>query len=285
MKSKPAFFINLRVPSGALDVNLSPDKREIALANESNIIELFKVKLDAIYAPSRNSFTLPSTSFNSNSMQPSAFSYTSPSTISHGAIFALDRSALAVSSEKQLDDSSEVQWLTPDESQLLDAIAQSQRTDGSAAGASKRPSSDNETSYDDDDDTSALKRTRVVVDEDIIELQETPSSNQRLQQADQEHQAVLWNIDSKGIIAASSRHRQQDDNRIIASSSSVDNATPVSEESIFSAEDKLNRRVAKDDFTSMRIIGQFNLGFIIVELRGDLFILDQHACDEKFRSA
>lgn len=34
----------------------------------------------------------------------------------------------------------------------------------------------------------------------------------------------------------------------------------------------------------MRIIGQFNLGFIIAELRGDLFILDQHACDEKYRS-
>lgn len=33
----------------------------------------------------------------------------------------------------------------------------------------------------------------------------------------------------------------------------------------------------------MRIIGQFNLGFIIVWLRGDLYILDQHACDEKYR--
>ena len=37
------------------------------------------------------------------------------------------------------------------------------------------------------------------------------------------------------------------------------------------------------DFRAMRVIGQFNLGFIIAELRGDLFILDQHACDEKFR--
>ena len=37
------------------------------------------------------------------------------------------------------------------------------------------------------------------------------------------------------------------------------------------------------DFLQMKIIGQFNLGFIIAELRGDLYILDQHACDEKFR--
>lgn len=35
----------------------------------------------------------------------------------------------------------------------------------------------------------------------------------------------------------------------------------------------------------MRILGQFNLGFVIAELDGDLYILDQHACDEKYRLA
>jgi len=33
----------------------------------------------------------------------------------------------------------------------------------------------------------------------------------------------------------------------------------------------------------MRIIGQFNLGFIIAYLDDDLYILDQHACDEKYK--
>lgn len=33
----------------------------------------------------------------------------------------------------------------------------------------------------------------------------------------------------------------------------------------------------------MNIIGQFNLGFIIARLNDDLFIIDQHATDEKFR--
>lgn len=33
----------------------------------------------------------------------------------------------------------------------------------------------------------------------------------------------------------------------------------------------------------MEIIGQFNLGFIIARLNNDLFIIDQHASDEKFR--
>ena len=32
----------------------------------------------------------------------------------------------------------------------------------------------------------------------------------------------------------------------------------------------------------MEILGQFNLGFIIAKLDNDLFIIDQHASDEKF---
>lgn len=33
----------------------------------------------------------------------------------------------------------------------------------------------------------------------------------------------------------------------------------------------------KADFAAMSAVGQFNLGFIIARLRGDLFIVDQHA--------
>ncbi|KXS17799.1 hypothetical protein M427DRAFT_54388 [Gonapodya prolifera JEL478] len=63
------------------------------------------------------------------------------------------------------------------------------------------------------------------------------------------------------------------------------------------AEEILTRIVAKNDFDRMAVIGQFNLGFILVKLskpvefrsrneKGkselDLFIVDQHASDEKF---
>ena len=35
-------------------------------------------------------------------------------------------------------------------------------------------------------------------------------------------------------------------------------------------------------FKKMEILGQFNLGFIITKLGDDLFIVDQHATDEKY---
>lgn len=48
------------------------------------------------------------------------------------------------------------------------------------------------------------------------------------------------------------------------------------------AEAELEREISKDMFAKMEIIGQFNLGFVIVRLDDDLFIIDQHASDEKF---
>ncbi|KAL1423400.1 hypothetical protein MTO96_021155 [Rhipicephalus appendiculatus] len=48
------------------------------------------------------------------------------------------------------------------------------------------------------------------------------------------------------------------------------------------AENELSKQISKDMFAEMNIIGQFNLGFIITQLGEDLFIIDQHAADEKY---
>ncbi|XP_072947255.1 mismatch repair endonuclease PMS2 [Epargyreus clarus] len=45
-------------------------------------------------------------------------------------------------------------------------------------------------------------------------------------------------------------------------------------------EEELSREISKDSFKQMKVIGQFNLGFIITRLEDDLFIIDQHATDE-----
>lgn len=50
------------------------------------------------------------------------------------------------------------------------------------------------------------------------------------------------------------------------------------------AEAKLSYIINKQDFANMKIIGQFNLGFILVTMNDskNLFIIDQHASDEKY---
>ena len=47
--------------------------------------------------------------------------------------------------------------------------------------------------------------------------------------------------------------------------------------------DKMIRKLNKNDCIKMEIIGQFNKGFIISKLNSDIFIIDQHASDEKYR--
>ena len=65
------------------------------------------------------------------------------------------------------------------------------------------------------------------------------------------------------------------------------NSTAPTEDT--SAEERLALTVSKADFTDMHIVGQFNLGFILAVRapssstpNPDLFIIDQHASDEKY---
>lgn len=54
------------------------------------------------------------------------------------------------------------------------------------------------------------------------------------------------------------------------------------EASLAAATRELERSFDKEDFRRMKVIGQFNLGFIIAKIDEDLFIIDQHASDEKY---
>ena len=54
------------------------------------------------------------------------------------------------------------------------------------------------------------------------------------------------------------------------------------EEANKTAATELARVFNQADFLRMQVIGQFNLGFIIARLGQDLFIVDQHASDEKY---
>ncbi|KAL3074658.1 hypothetical protein niasHT_033685 [Heterodera trifolii] len=54
------------------------------------------------------------------------------------------------------------------------------------------------------------------------------------------------------------------------------------EEHKASVEQRLSMMLNKADFARMRLIGQFNNAFLIVRLRSDVFIIDQHAADEKY---
>ncbi|XP_038979286.1 DNA mismatch repair protein PMS1-like isoform X3 [Phoenix dactylifera] len=95
------------------------------------------------------------------------------------------------------------------------------------------------------------------------------------------------------------RRRQQRLSRLCSNNSSDDgkriarcytaatlaNSQPENDEgkacSLAAAIVEFERFFRKEDFGRMKVVGQFNLGFIIGKLDDDLFIVDQHAADEK----
>lgn len=65
----------------------------------------------------------------------------------------------------------------------------------------------------------------------------------------------------------------------------LENSQPETDEgkthSLAEATRELEKLFRKEDFGRMQVVGQFNLGFIIGKLDQELFIVDQHAADEK----
>ncbi|CAN8008457.1 unnamed protein product, partial [Ixodes pacificus] len=76
-----------------------------------------------------------------------------------------------------------------------------------------------------------------------------------------------------GCSAGNEEHSKPASRKFRAAISPSDNAA---------AENELAKEISKDMFGQMEIIGQFNLGFIVAKLGDDLFIVDQHAADEKY---
>ena len=109
--------------------------------------------------------------------------------------------------------------------------------------------------------------------------------------------SLKFNIDHvKQAWAVRPKESQGEKQRKSALDEVLVNAGVANTEKDGKAVDALSRVIEKDDFAKMDIVGQFNLGFIVVRLRktiaidgsgdpdemDDLFIVDQHAADEKY---
>ncbi|XP_062088451.1 DNA mismatch repair protein PMS1 isoform X2 [Humulus lupulus] len=84
----------------------------------------------------------------------------------------------------------------------------------------------------------------------------------------------------------SSNDNQRTKGKRCYAAATLELSQPVNEDrkerDLLEATKELERLFRKEDFGRMKVIGQFNLGFIIGKLDQDLFIVDQHAADEKY---
>jgi DNA mismatch repair protein PMS2 len=150
------------------------------------------------------------------------------------------------------------------------------------------------------DEDEKKRKEEATVARMIAEAEETAArpteanlkrANKLFKISQNKHQTLNLEQLIKTDVAAISRHLQTLESLINASVTDMDEmpsptSTQVNKED---PEERLSLTVAKPDFHDMRIIGQFNLGFIIAvrpptttSPTPDLFIIDQHASDEKY---
>ncbi|KAM7295853.1 mismatch repair endonuclease PMS2 isoform X4, partial [Ixodes scapularis] len=119
-----------------------------------------------------------------------------------------------------------------------------------------------------------LKSERLPVEEfEVDKRSEVPRRVRTLEFCLSRLRRETKELQNDACSAGNEEHSKPASRKFRAAISPSDNAA---------AENELAKEISKDMFGQMEIIGQFNLGFIVAKLGDDLFIVDQHAADEKY---
>lgn len=137
-----------------------------------------------------------------------------------------------------------------------------------------------EDALDDNARSTKMHYEQVVTDEDVIASTDRPYLDTR-------NFSISVDLDASDLLK---RYKQRTRIRYNNAGERISRpAVPLMNANIANTTDNgqatkvLDRVIKKSDFEKMQVVGQFNLGFIIATLNeADLFIIDQHASDEKF---
>ncbi|KAJ3158184.1 Mismatch repair endonuclease pms2 [Geranomyces michiganensis] len=288
----PVAILDLRLGTERYDVNITPDKRTIMLENERKIIESLKEQLSQHFESLQGSYAtrpLVKPSFPASSSLSGL--HPSPARrISANDLFLDDNTAGedlgSIDAEEAEESSVRVSEpsrdvVLPAQSSLLSHFAHNSSEQVRTAGlAPQPPSPPRKRPAPAPASTSARpQRPRVAT-----AGQQTPSILRQSSSSNSRYLAeisadVTLPADTRLPTRARLRRRRQ---ALATQKTGIPVPVPIGAEDPGAAETELNRLIRKADFSQMQVLGQFNLGFIVVRLGADLFIVDQHASDEKY---
>eukprot|EP00644_Phytophthora_capsici_P014773 jgi/Phyca11/573426/estExt2_Genewise1.C_PHYCAscaffold_530200 len=268
MKQKPACVLNFHLPLGDYDVNVTPDKRETFVKHEAELIDAFKTGLNKLYEPSRGTFTV----------QPLMTTFAR-------ATKAEEAAKTASSAETDSQQSKRF----PAEQKPKHVIVEILQPENQR---SERSASPNDVEEDEEQKTNPSSPPsspeQILLDLRKPKRQKlySPIPSQSTSSPSEEH---VWSLDE--MLKQRQQYFEEEveyeqkrkSNRLSvpkACSASIEGAAVQADNDVAAA--ALQRVLKKEDFKRMEVLGQFNLGFIIGKLDNDLFIIDQHASDEKF---
>lgn len=306
----PMIFLDISLPSDSYDVNVTPDKRTILLHNEMQLLDAIRAAVTDVFERSGTEYQQTKAPASAHGTQMTWTAKSSPAKRGASAPSASKSSAASGSqpptptkskirvrtSDESLTGSSDVEGLsvvvvdqeTVERADELTTPADSRPEASQGPIPSLSPSTDRkrrrEACASLDASPSLSPKTRLVSHATPPDPKSTVAIPPSLH---------LQNsaLRIKADLDAMRRSRQI---RTASSAGSVEHPAIQRSEITANAEiseEVLTKHISKGDFSAMEVIGQFNLGFIIVKLRKpnptggeavDLFIVDQHASDEKY---
>ncbi|KAJ9592773.1 hypothetical protein L9F63_015551, partial [Diploptera punctata] len=336
----PFVFLNLKMARSSVDVNVTPDKRQVFLDQEKLLLVIIKASLLQMYETIPSTFNfqnLPVTPvtpvpYTSSKGTKRLSEFASKEANKKSKMHSIDRFfSMAKKKEKpeslplqhdllnknkafvnNLDDDNEIQSSDTDDVQVIidtesspNSISQSEKNNiltidklnsneknNSERNRENNTSNteilaenennliientensshqNNETTFLSDDNETLYDTSKcIVIKTDYKEMEDVRRKFV--------HMTVSYDDIKHKIENRKKRNAQNSENKTV-----VKFRAEIDPSKNKSAEQELHKEISKDMFSKMEILGQFNLGFIVTRLGLDLFIIDQHATDEKY---
>ncbi|GLH07952.1 Putative DNA mismatch repair protein pms2 [Gryllus bimaculatus] len=268
----PFLFLNLKLSTESVDVNCSPDKREIILRNENLVLATIKASLIEIFRSVRSVSTiennkLPSVQFKlensfltvkTNSGHNSFVSEECTVTIDTPEVSSMKSSSITETLNENGFLCSRTSTQKTEVSTSCDGLFEEEcvttvQYEDNPAACNSRADQSKKIIFDDNKRCYNEHRSQTVIDVGILVDKIEPKEGKRREARD------LF---------------QEKHNEILKFRAALD---PAQNEN---AEKELRQQISREMFSKMEVVGQLNKSFIVVHMESDLFIIDQHAADE-----
>uniref|UniRef100_A0A8C5E4B5 Mismatch repair endonuclease PMS2 n=1 Tax=Gouania willdenowi TaxID=441366 RepID=A0A8C5E4B5_GOUWI len=299
----PFVSLNITVASECVDVNVTPDKRQIFLQKEKFLLAILKTSLINMYEAGVNKISLNCTPVNNSSEEPIVIF----SSTVHGfsqisrEIFSRNFDLNAVTPTRSpvvKTSTSTSDVLSYGKTSCIDSKQDDAESICDLTAGSPKLSPPYATVDASDVKNETLDKHRSLSPEVKRAKRETPylpleeklktlcDSVEKPIKADAavciQRRAVPLQFSLPELSGKLSKLREKQKQSLGAKLSYRRFRAKIEPGENPSAEEELKKEISKEMFKVMEIIGQFNLGFIITKFNSDIFMIDQHATDEKY---
>lgn len=305
----PFVFLNIFLKRSEVDVNVTPDKRQIYLQQEKLILATIKASLLAVFKNAPSTYESQNLDVSKLLIEHSPERGVKRNQNSDNE--DCDETSFFKAFKNKMDDNNKMLHKKPKisptktmemkQSKLSDFKTPNEKLDVLLDDQKKVDNFENDEKRLEEftnkctkrEDEEPVRKTEVIractyekqtketekvlTKEFLKQIKKTSRTNEQKENVSRtERASVEWSFTLEDIVNNLNHKREQKKDITVKFHSKI---LPNNNRE---AERELQKNFNKDSFKEMEVIGQFNLAFIIAKIKDDLFIIDQHASDEKY---